>query len=97
MTLTALLFFIYLFLLTPVLFLQFVSTICFFSTKSSNHVVVSVSIDFPATSKPNAPFHRIAYDYSRADRNGLHDRLRDIPWEDIFKISAPASASECSE
>ena len=89
---------------SPALFYLFISsdastfsTICFFSTKSSNHVVVSVSIDFPTNSKPNAPFHRIAYDYSRADRNGLHDRLRDIPWEDIFKISAPAAASECSE
>ena len=34
---------------------------------NSDHVVVSVSIDFPTHSKQNAPFHRITYDYSRAD------------------------------
>ena len=37
---------------------------------NSNYVVVSVSIDFPSNSKRDAPFHLIAYDYSRADRGG---------------------------
>ena len=37
---------------------------------NSNHVVVSVSIDFP---------------------------LRDVPWVDIFKLSASAVASEFCE
>ena len=31
---------------------------------NSDHVVVSVSIDFPTNSQQIAPFHRIAYDYS---------------------------------
>ena len=39
----------------------------------------------------------MAYDYSRANWDGLHDHLRDIPWEDIFKLSASAAASEFSE
>ena len=30
---------------------------------------------------------------SCADWDGLHDYLRDIPWEDIFKLSASAAAS----
>ena len=34
---------------------------------NSDHVVVSVSIDFPINSQQDAPFHCIAYDYSRAD------------------------------
>ena len=34
---------------------------------NSDHVVFSVSIDFPTNSPQDAPFHRIAYDYSRAD------------------------------
>ena len=38
------------------------------------------SIDFPMNSKQDAPFHRMAYDYSRADWNGLRDHLRDVPW-----------------
>ena len=35
------------------------------------------------------------YDYSDcADWAGLRDHLRDVPWEDIFKLSASAAASE---
>ena len=61
---------------------------------NSDHVVVSVSIDFPINSKQDAPFHRAAYDYSGADWDGLRDHLRDVSWEDIFKLSASAAASE---
>ena len=53
-----------------------------------DHVVVSVSIVFPINSQQDAPFHHIAYDYSRADWDGRHDHLRDVPWEDIFKLGA---------
>ena len=59
-----------------------------------DHVVVSVSIDFPINSKWDAAFHCIAYDCSRADWDGLHDYVRDVPWEDIFKLSAPAATIE---
>ena len=41
--------------------------------------------------------HRIAYDYSRADWDGLRDDLRDVPWEDIFKLRASAAATEFCE
>ena len=65
---------------------------------NSDHVLLSVSIDFPIiNSKQDTPFHRMAYDYSRADWDGLHDHLRDVPWEDIFKLSASAAASEFCE
>ena len=39
----------------------------------------------------------ISYDYSGADWDGLRDHLRDVPWEDIFKLSASAAASEFCE
>ena len=65
--------------------------------ENSGHIVVSVSIDFPSNSQRDAPFHRIAYDYSRADWDGLCDHLRDVPWEDIFKFGASAAASEFCE
>ena len=39
----------------------------------------------------------MAYDYSRAGWDGLCDHLRDILWEDIFKLDASARASECCE
>ena len=39
----------------------------------------------------------MAYDYSRADQDGLCDHLRDVPWENIFKLSASAAPSEFCE
>ena len=46
----------------------------------------------PINSQEDAPFHSIAYDYSRAAWNGLCDHLRDVPREDIFKLGASAAA-----
>ena len=43
------------------------STMAFPPLGNSDHVVFSVSIDFPSNSQRDAPFHRIAYDYSCAD------------------------------
>ena len=45
----------------------------------------------------DAPIHRIAYDYSHADWDGLHHHLIDVPWKDIFKPSAFVAASEICE
>ena len=72
------------------------STMAFPPLSNSDHVVVSGSIDFPSNSQRDAPFHRIAYDYYCAGWDGLGDHLRDVPWEDIFKLSASAAASEGS-
>ena len=46
--------------------------------QSIHHAVVSVSIDFPSNTKGDVPFYCTAYDYSRADWDGLRDHLRDI-------------------
>ena len=73
------------------------STIAFPPLGNSDHVAVSLSIDFPTNSQQDAPFHHIAYDYSCADWDGLCDHLRDVPWEDIFKFRASAGASEFCE
>ena len=43
------------------------STMAFSPLGNSDHVVVSVSIDFRSNSQWDTPFHPIAYDYSRAD------------------------------
>ena len=42
----------------------FCSTMAFPLLGNSDHVVVSVSIDFPFNSQQDAPIHRIVYDYS---------------------------------
>ena len=47
---------------------------------NSDHVVVSVSIDFPINSKQDTLFHCVAYDYSHTNWDGLRDYLRDVPW-----------------
>ena len=43
------------------------STMTFPPLKNSDHVVVSVSIDFPSNSQRDAPLLCIAYDFSLAD------------------------------
>ena len=73
------------------------STMAFPPLRNSDHVVFSVFIDFPSYSQQDFPFHCTAYDYSHADCHGLHVNLRDVPWEDIFKLSASAAACESCE
>ena len=55
------------------------STIAFLPSGNSNHVVASVSIDFLLDSIQDAPFHHIAYGYSRADLDVLCNHLEDVP------------------
>ena len=86
-----LLFWIYLFLSSDA---SICSTVAFPPLGNSDHAVVSVSVDISPNSQWDSPFHRIAYDYSRADWDGLRDHLRDVPWEDIFKLGASDAASE---
>ena len=49
------------------------STVAFSPLGNFDHVVVSVSINFPSNSKQGALFHHIAYDCSH---DGLCDHLR---------------------
>ena len=74
-----------------------ISTIAFPPLGNSGHVVFSFSIDFPSNCQWDALFHRITYDYSLADWDGLCDHLRDDPWEDIFKLGASAAGGEFFE
>ena len=71
------------------------SRMAFPPLENFDHVVVSVSIDSPSNLQWDAPFHCIAYDCSCADWDGNH--LRDVPWEDIFKLCASAAATEFCE
>ena len=73
------------------------STTAFPPLGNSDHVVVLVSIDFLSNSQQDARFNCMPYDYSRADWDDLHDHLRYVPWEDIFKLGASAAASEFCE
>ena len=61
------------------------STIVFPPLGNSDHVAVSVYIDFLSNSLRDAPLHHITYEYSQADWDDL-DHLRDVPLEDIFKL-----------
>ena len=73
------------------------STTAFPPLVNSDHVGVSVYIDFPLNTQWDAPFHCITYDYSHDDWDGLCDHLRDVPWEDIFKLGASTAVSEFCE
>ena len=63
------------------------STIAFPPLGNSDHFV-PVSIDFPSYSQRHAPFHRIAYDYSRTDCDGFRDYLRCSMGMDISLIES---------
>ena len=65
--------------------------------RNSDHVVVSVVIDFSSNSQQDTLFHRIFYGYSCGAWHALRDHLRDVPWEDTFKFGASAAASQFSE
>ena len=71
------------------------STTAFPPLGKSDHIVVLVSIDTPSNSRWGSMFHRIAYYCSCADWYGLHDQLRDVLWEDIFKFFASAAIIFC--
>ena len=73
------------------------SAVDFFQLGNSYYVGSSVFIDFPSNLQRDTPFHCIAYDYSCADWDDLRDHLRDVLWQDIFKIGASAAASEFCE
>ena len=64
------------------LFLSYDASICstmaFPTLGNSDHVFISVSIDFPVNSKRDPPNHHITYDYSLADWDGLRDHLKDV-------------------
>ena len=65
--------------------------------ENSDYVFVSVSIDFPINSEQDILVYLVAYGSSHADWDGLCDHLTDVPWEDIFKLSVSAAASEFCE
>ena len=64
---------------------------------NSDNVANSVSIDLLTNWKLDALFHCTACGYSRADWDGLHDHLKDVPWEDIFRLGASAATSDFCE
>ena len=64
---------------------------------NSDHVVVSVYVDFVVTSEKDAPYHRKAFDYRRADWDGFRDHLRDVLWNNIYNYGASRAACEFSE
>ena len=90
--LIVLLFWFYFFFLTLVFVLQWLFL--------HWEILIMLLSQFPLTFHQihnGMPFHRIAYDYSHAGWDGFHDHLRDVQWEDIFKLSAYAAASEFCE
>ena len=63
-----------------------------------SNVNVSVSTDFPSNSNEGIPFLRTAHNYSRANWDGLRAYFsNDLPWEDIFKLGASATAAKSCE
>ena len=63
-------------------------------------ILITLLSQFPLTSQisqQDVLSHLIAFEYSRADWDDLCDHLKDVPWEDIFKLSASVGTSESCE
>ena len=56
-----------------------------------------VQFVFLSNSKRYAPFHCTFYDYPHADWDALYDHLRDVPWEDVFKVGCFVAAAKFCE
>ena len=68
------------------------SVVAIFPLGNSDHVFILVSIDLLSYSKGDASFYCITFDYSHADWDSLHDHLKDVLWEDIFKLGTSVAA-----
>ena len=73
------------------------SSLCTFFDSISSNIDEVLSINPSPSVFVFVTFHHIAYDYSRADWENLRDHFRVVPWEDIFKLSGAAAASEFCE
>ena len=51
------------------------STVAFSPLGNSDHVIVSVSIGFPLSTKGDTAFHSATFEYPHADWNGLRDHF----------------------
>ena len=82
-------------------FLSFDASICstmaFLPLGNSDNAVVSACMDVSSNLQRDVSFHRMAYDYFRADWGDIHDHLRDFTWKDIFKLIASVAASKFCE
>ena len=74
--------FIYFFFVMLVFVLQWLSL----------HWKILIMLLFQSTNQDD-PFNCIAYDYSRPEWDNLCNLLRDVPWEEIFKLSVYDAAS----
>ena len=78
------------------LFISSYTSVCFTMASPPSCGCLSVH-QLSVKLKMGSPILFIAYDFSSADSDGLHDHLRDVPWENIFKLSASAAASDFCE
>ena len=79
----------------------FLQTLVFVLQWLSFHWEIAIMLlsQFPLTLQliHNRMPHHIAYDYFRGNWDGLCDNLKDVPWEEIFKLGASAAANEFFE
>ena len=53
---------------------------------NTDHLTVSVSIDFPLPTERDAPFHDAAFDPSHNKWNGFCHSIRDAPFEGLLEM-----------
>ena len=88
-TLTVLIFWIYLFIYSNPSICSTV-VVC---PLGNSEVVVSLFSGFPSNSRWD-PLFTTHVMTIYADLDDLHDHLRDVPWDDIYKLDASAATTE---
>ena len=63
----------------------------------SDHMVISVDVQFVFKSTNEHPYHRTVYSYRKADWDGFRGHLTGVSWLDIFKHDATYAAKEITE
>ena len=64
---------------------------------SSDHCVISVSIDLPLKASNEVPFHRTSYRYAQADWDNFRSYIACGPFEHFFKFRASKSTALISD
>ena len=75
------------------LFLSFDTSICS-GVENSDHVIISVFINFPSNGNGGAHFYTTNLNFSHTHWNDLRDYFRNVPLVNIFKLGTSPAASE---
>ena len=64
---------------------------------NSDHSIVSVSVSYSSPSTTFQPFHRMVFQFGKADWDGFRCFLADVPWSSVQGLGPDLAADELSQ